>query len=255
MSVWKQFWARRAKISRGIYATYIRPTGAAYDADTWWDGSFYTSGVSDRKTIYAEQDQRSTLYHYSSVENLILRHLCRRRFEVEGRQVLDIGSGAGHWIDFYRELGAQRVVGIDVSKSSVDHLREKFRDTDAVEVHQGTAQRALESVQGDFALVNAIGVMFHIVDDQAWRETLRVLGERLEPSGLLVVGGHFGWVDGVNVQIDAQGQVNKRLRSRGRWKRALRELGFGRIRFYTNRAYLRIPQILPENSLLVAQRD
>ena len=80
-----------------------------------------------------------------------------------------------------------------------------------------------------FALVNAIGVMFHIVDDAAWERALRNVARHLEPGGRWIVGGQFGWVT-ANVQFhgcddfsswgDAAARgprlVNKRIRSRRR---------------------------------------
>lgn len=236
------FLRKRHKILNG-WARTLRGDGSAYSPD-WWDRRFFLHGVSDRVTIWHGISELTSAYHYASVETLILRELLARQHSP--RRVFDIGSGAGHWLDFYANLGAE-VSGVDVSAKCVEHLRGRY------DVHLGKATDALPYLEGRFDLINAIGVMFHIVDDAAWRETLAGIHAALRPGGLLVVGGHFGWLDGVNVQWD-EGRVNKRLRSRWNWTRTLRGLGFDRIRIRHNLAYLTAPEPLPENSLLFARK-
>jgi hypothetical protein len=96
--------------------------------------------------------------------------------------------------------------------------------------------------------------MFHVVSDEEWEQTVHAAGVVLQDGGLLVVSGHFGWVDGLNVQVVGDGTVVKRLRSFSRWKRCLTAAGFGKIKLYRNYAYLFIDGPLPENNVLVAEK-
>lgn len=245
--VWK-----RKKILRGFLDTRIRRRGTPYDPDAWWDDDFYTAGISDSRTISPRKSELTSRYHYASVEMLLLRHLFHHPVPLGTAAVLDIGSGSGHWIDFWRSLGVASVDGIDVSRSAVEHLRGRYAGLDTVRVHQGRTREAAAALERRFDVVSAIGVMFHIVDDGEWAESLSVLADRLVPGGILVVGGHFGLLDGIDVQADRNGRVNKRLRSLRHWRRSLRERGFERFHLYRNDAYLRIRDTLPENSVLVA---
>lgn len=43
-----------------------------------------------------------------------------------------------------------------------------------------------------FDVVNAIGVIFHIVDDAKWENAIKNLFSLLKPEGILIVGGDFG---------------------------------------------------------------
>jgi hypothetical protein len=104
---------------------------------------------------------------------------------------------------------------------------------------------------GELDIVNAIGVMFHIVDDVEWRSSLKIFHSSLKRGGVLIVGGHFGLLDGLNVQVDEYG-VNKRLRSRSNWEKNLKAIGFENIRFIKNRAAFDIKRVLPENNILIA---
>jgi hypothetical protein len=73
-------------------------------------------------------------------------------------------------------------------------------------------------------------------------------------GGVFVAGGHFGIFNGPSAQIDVSGNINKRLRSRRNWARTLTEVGFRRVDFYRNDAYLFINDNLPENNILVATK-
>ena len=249
-----QYLLKRTKVFRGLYRTYLARQIAPYEPSTWWDDRFYVSGVSDRQTISAGKNPLSAAYHYASVELIVCRHLRNSDWDIRDRIVCDLGSGAGHWLEFYLSLGVRHCTGIDVSSNAVDFLRNQFKNHRGVSIKHGRLRDVLSELEATFDLINAIGVMFHLVDDEEWEETIHHVGKSLLPGGLFVAGGHFGLFDRVNVQFDQDGAVNKRLRSRRRWKRALAAEGFGRVKVYGNRAYLWINDSLPENNVLVARK-
>jgi SAM-dependent methyltransferase len=245
---------RAAKIANGVYRTWIRRDASAYDPSSWWDRSFYTQGVSDAKTISSQHGGALAAYHYASVELLILRHLVNHGIDVRGASVFDVGTGAGHWIDFYLGLAAGSCLGVDVSERAVEHLCGVYRDESRVEVHCGLFQDVLAASDARYDVINAIGVLFHVVDDDDWDRGLAVIADRLQPGGHLVVGGHFGILDNLDVQFDEHNRSNKRLRSARHWKRKLRALGFDEIAIHRNRAFLFVEQPMPESNLLVARK-
>lgn len=254
--VFKQFLRKRARILRALYRKYAPAKLRHYSPQVWWDEDFFTEGLSDRQTLSPRKNVFVAAYHYASVEMLILRHLRNSyRRPIRGT-VCDLGSGAGHWIDFYRKLGATRCVGVDISQKAVDFLRERYRlDADVTIYHGGLRDILQTEIPGNSCcLVNAIGVMFHIVNDEEWEQTVHAAGTVLQDGGLLVVSGHFGWLDNLNVQVVADGAVVKRLRSLSHWKRCLRTAGFDNIKVYRNHAYLFIDGTLPENNVLVAEK-
>jgi SAM-dependent methyltransferase len=195
----------------------------------------------------------SALYHYASVELILLRHFFNHRCDPSGWAVFDVGSGAGHWIDFYRRVGAAHCAGLDISHRAVEFLTQKYADEPTVEIYPGSFHERLSMKPQSYDVINAIGVMFHVVDDQEWHTGLSAIAQALKPGGLLVVGGHFGLLNNVNVQFH-QGRVNKRVRSRAAWRRALRVRGFRAVQFYYNPASLFIKDWIPENNVLIARK-
>jgi SAM-dependent methyltransferase len=250
----RRFLGKRARVLRGIYRTYIYGDLKSYEPGTWWDNKFFTTGLSDRQTISANMNPVAAAYHYASVELLILRHLRNEGRDLTASTICDCGSGAGHWIDFYLSLGAIHCLGIDVSRKSVDFLRAKYMKHEEVTIEHGRLHEVLAHADIKFDLVNAIGIMFHLVDDEEWEETVRQVGRVLRTGGIFVVGGHFGLIDGVNVQF-SENAANKRLRSASHWKRSLKQAGFVQTRIYRNSAYLYIRDWLPENNVLVTEKS
>lgn len=250
----KQYLIRQAKIGRGVQNTYIKKMGKKYDDTKWWDASFYTEGVSDRQTISQKKSAITSKYHYASMELQILKHLRNNEKSINQANILDVGSGSGHWIDFYKSLQPEAITGMDVSLSSFNYLTKKYAEDSSIEIHQGKALETLSRLSGNYGFVNAIGVMFHIVDDYEWQETINQIGKKLKKGGVFVVGGHFGLLDGLNVQIDKNGNINKRLRSKRRWIHELRTAGFTSVKVYRNYAYLWINDTLPENNVLIATK-
>ena len=249
----KQYLLKRKKIALGILNTHIRKKGKIYDDSNWWDTSFYLEGVTDRQTISKNKSIITSNYHYASVEMQILKHFQNNNIYTKGSNILDLGSGSGHWINFYKNLGVGSIKGIDVSNKSFKYLVQKQSGDTNVEIHRGKALEVIRNLDGPFDIVNAVGVMFHIVDDTEWKNTIVSIANALKNDGLFIIGGHFGFLDGLNVQIDKNG-INKRLRSKKRWVNNLKASSFRRIKIYRNNAYLWINDTLPENNVLIATK-
>jgi SAM-dependent methyltransferase len=250
----RQYIWKRSKIIKGILITSLPKKFSPYKSESWWDKYYYTGGISDRQTIQRKKSDLTTRYHYNSVEMQILRYFYNKNLTIENSAVLDIGSGAGHWIDFYKSLYCSSVIGVDISSSSVKYLKKKYMRDKNIEIKHGSAVKVLKNLSEKFDIVNAIGVMFHIVDDAEWIQTIKMISQNISHEGVLVVGGHLGILNKLNVQIDKNGQVNKRLRSKRWWKSVLHEHGFNNITISKNNAYLSINDTLPEANILFARK-
>jgi SAM-dependent methyltransferase len=117
-------------------------------------------------------------------------------------------------------------------------------------------------IEGSFDVVNAIGVMFHIVEDERWERAVANLAGRLAPDGVMIVGGQFGPVthdvgfrrprgDGSGAGRGGA-EVLKRLRSRRRWQRCAAQAGLHQVRYVRTRKSREIDA--PESNLLVFGR-
>jgi trans-aconitate methyltransferase len=252
-----------------VYPLTVRGRKRPYEAARYFD-SYYSAApeLTDRITIGPAVSELHSRFHYNAVENSIIRALLRCRV-AERPAVFDLGPGAGHWIDFYRTtFGASRVCGLDISRACVERLQAKYAGRADVEVLQGDVAEPAFRLPRRFDIVNAIGVVFHIVDDARWEQALVNMRTLLDDHGLMVVGGQFGLLT-QNVQFHASDEfatldemrqpaaggevrVNKRIRSLARWKRAARRAG---LRVKTLVRTPGAPEIVtPENHVLVLER-
>jgi SAM-dependent methyltransferase len=235
--------------------------------------------IRDSMTIGTVSEPESR-FHYNACENAVIRCLTRRmplagqtpsvwRFAQQRRawQVLDVGSGTGHWVDFYLDVYfAKSVTAVEFVPQMADFLRVKYAGRSEVTVLSADIADDPLPAQA-FDIVNAIGVMFHIVDDERWRRAVARLLAALKPGGLLLVGGDFG-AETRNVQFHRTDQfeswrehdatdapadlVNKRVRSLADWSDLVASLGAVVVDLARSDGCASIRT--PENDLLVLCR-
>jgi SAM-dependent methyltransferase len=260
----------------------------AYDEKAFFD-SFYTSTVrgeiTDRDTIGAITEPESR-FHYNVLENSIIRAIVcleqlphypmiqawrfsRRR---SGLRHLDVGSGTGHWIDFFRDVFlVSESVCLEISDAMVEYLGGKYNDTPDVRILQcdiGSKDLDISEFGEPYDYISAIGVMFHIVDDGKWRRALKFLGSQLKLGGILLVGGEFGtrtenvqfhktdhfssWREHAVTEAGATVRINKRIRSLATWSETAHICGLEVQDVIRSDRALNI--MTPENDLLVLSR-
>lgn len=258
-----------------VYPRILRGEKFPYQGDRFFE-SYYRSLLSrefsDRITIAPDVHPLHARVHYNATEISIIRCLLRHPVR-DAPIVLDIGSGAGHWIDFWlATLNASFVQGIDISSTCAEALRTKYAQRDDVAISQGDISRADFAAERRFDVISAIGVLFHVVDDADWRRALVNLRELLSEGGLIVVGGHFGWTtqntqfhvtdDFANEQeamaslqnVYGAGKIryNKRVRSLRYWKAAAAEAGLQIVEVVRTPTYSGIGT--PENNIVALKR-
>jgi SAM-dependent methyltransferase len=239
---------RHYKTIRGVYRTYLSKYNSSYAPQKYWDAYYSQEPVVDATTIDHGKELIPTRIHYNAIENIILSQFDRQELPIAEADVLDVGSGAGHWLKFYLGMGAQSVTGVEVSNGAATALRRAFSDDARVTIVNDYINSA--PIHRDFDIVNAIGVMFHIVDDGIFEASVEKMKSLVKPGGCMVVGGAFGLLNNLNVQYDTDGRVTKRLRSYGRWKKLLGPSWT--TRRVINRSYRLVNATLPEANVLFA---
>ena len=183
---------------------------------------YHEQYFNERELISPEWTWYETRYHYNLVENGIIDILRRHAPRVRGNSVLDVGAGTGHWIDFFHHVLESEVTAVDFSSLSVERLKQRHRGDSSVEVLKLDISEPEASLHGRFDVINAIGVMFHIVDDDRWRRAVANLCGYLRSGGVAIVGGEFG------SRTEDLG-VMRRVRSLAEWDAAIGRAGAERV--------------------------
>lgn len=251
------------RLLKRLVALRKRGRRVPYDARATWNVRYQQAvaegGIDDVATIARYGDPRKARYHYNAVENAILEWALQPLFP-DRPAVLDVGSGAGHWIDFYRSVfGARRVLGIELAGPAADALRSRYAAESDVSVKELDVSGDVELGER-FDIVNAVDVLFHVVDDGRWRRAVENLGRHLAPGGLFVIAEYVARIPydaGLRAPDAERGEpiaddvvmVTKRVRSLRQWKACGREAGLMLV--HTRR--LRQSRMLatPANRLLV----
>ncbi|HEV8357708.1 MAG TPA: class I SAM-dependent methyltransferase [Gemmatimonadales bacterium] len=105
-----------------------------------------------------------------------------------GRDVLDVGSGTGFYVDRWLRLGA-RVTGLDLTEIAVVELLRTFPAARFLRADIGASLNGIPLAPGSFDAVSAFDVLFHIVDDAQYARAFENIAALLRP------GGWFLWSD------------------------------------------------------------
>lgn len=241
---------RTIKRLRGVFRSLFR-RNAVYDDRDYWDREFYSSIDGDQQTIARSTGSLTAAYHYASLEAAVVRALARgARQQAHG--LLDVGSGAGHWIEFFLHLFPMigHVDACDVSDKSCRFLTRRYADNPRVRIHNCAA----EEVPGEstYDLVCMLGCAFHIVDDANLASVLKRIWRVLDPGGVIVLNDLLPLVTYAN-QFTRAGGVYKVVRSKRRWRKLAANCGL-EPRFARNFAWIRSPGPIPEGHVVCLQK-
>jgi SAM-dependent methyltransferase len=114
--------------------------------------------------------------------------LQRGQVSVRGQDVLDIGSGSGYYVDYFLRQEACSVTGVDISPSSVQHLRGRFPQA---RFFQADISESELPLQGTFGIVSVISVLYHIVDNQRFEQAIHHLCRLMSNNGYLLITDTF----------------------------------------------------------------
>jgi SAM-dependent methyltransferase len=135
---------------------------------------------------------------------------------------LDVGSGTGVYVERWRRLGATAITGSDIAEVAVQRLRRQHPDAEFVRFTLGEDVPP-ELAGRTFGAISAMDVLFHVLDDAAYRTALATLHALLEPGGLLVLTENF-------LHGPEQRSAHQRSRTLTEIERAVREAGLEILR-------------------------
>jgi 2-polyprenyl-3-methyl-5-hydroxy-6-metoxy-1,4-benzoquinol methylase len=193
-----------------------------FDARVYWEDRLsadWTLGGVGLQRL----GRRFNKWAYRVRREVFLDLIAKEAPDIATAEVLDVGVGTGFYIDRWREAGAAKIVGIDLTDAAVSNLRTRYPNTDfhRVDIGDGTAAEILRDYR--FDAVSAMDVMFHIVDDDAFKRALENIRSVLQPGGLFV------WSD---LFVHGQGSrvVHRVSRPLNQVEALLNEAGFDVVR-------------------------
>lgn len=159
-----------------------------FDPEPYWEDrlgarpSLLEVGYSSLGTRYNE-------WLYKLRRRGLRRQLAGLNLDMSRLNVLDVGSGSGFYIDFWRETGAGSVSGSDLTEASVSYLRSRFPLNT---FHKLDIGGELSPALGPaYDLISAFDVLFHIVDDTRFDRAISNISHLLREGGVFVFTDSF----------------------------------------------------------------
>ncbi|MBX3729981.1 MAG: class I SAM-dependent methyltransferase [Candidatus Sumerlaeia bacterium] len=186
---------------------------SSYDPKQYW-----------QKRLSSNFDLRGVGYRrFSTSYNNWMYRLKREKLEEvlagsdpRSMEVLDIGCGTGFFVRWYLERGA-RVLGVDITDVSVEKLRTEFPAAEFVVADVGDATFQAPRA---FDIVNMWDVVYHIVDDERFRQAMANIAGATKPGGLFLLTDNFGDTE------DRRAAEHVRKRCMATYEALLPEMGF-----------------------------
>lgn len=107
----------------------------------------------------------------------------------EGSRVLDVGCGTGIMAHAYLELGAARIIGLDLSQSMIEHARANYADIPASRLSFECANVLDYVTEDPFDSIVIYNAFPHILDKDA---LVTALARLLKPDGRFLVAHGMG---------------------------------------------------------------
>ena len=98
--------------------------------------------------------------------------------------VLDIGSGTGHYVREWLRAGVKSVTASDLTAVAIERLQQEIPGLNAVRFDATSPDRP--AGLGPFDVVTAFDVLFHIVDDAAYERAIRNCFALCKPGGTFI---------------------------------------------------------------------
>jgi SAM-dependent methyltransferase len=156
---------------------------APFDARSYWDRRldrrFSLQGVG---LVSVSRGYNRWLYR---VRNRVFHRIVDTLGLEPGRaKVLDVGVGVGFYTRRWLELGVE-LVGVDIADSAVRRLRLRYPEVRFERLDISDDVTGVGGADG-FDVVDAFDVLFHIVDDERYRDAIENIYGLLRPGGWLV---------------------------------------------------------------------
>lgn len=155
--------------------------------------TFWHNRLSNDETLIATGHRAFNLVYNQALYEMqcdtLNTLLQTHEIDATDKVVLDVGSGLGFFVDYFLMKGAKNVAGLDIAPASIDYLRQTYPQAQFHCVDVG-AVPALP-VTTLFDIVSVISVLYHIVEEDAFRRALRNICQAVMPGGYLLISGMF----------------------------------------------------------------
>jgi len=158
-----------------------------FDTQKYWEQRLQTR-LNLRGTGHKALSLENNAWLYQSQRDCMDRLVDRNGIEISGKSVLDIGCGTGFYVEYFQNRQAGQIFGIDITETSVQYLKRTFPTATFI---AGDISSVEPPLRGQFNIVSAIGVLYHILNEARFQQALMNICQLLAPGGYLFISDSF----------------------------------------------------------------
>lgn len=157
------------------------------DTQSYWEQRL-AAQTNLKGTGHRAFDLENNLWLYRTQRECLDQVLDENQIVVNGKSVLDIGSGTGFFVDYYQQRQAGVIVGVDLTQTSKNYLDENYL---AGTFYVADISEKVLPFSGSFDIVSAMGVLYHIVDEDRFQQAIANICSLVKVGGHLVISDSF----------------------------------------------------------------
>lgn len=188
----------------------------SYQPKEFWENrlknNFSLKGVG-----HVHLDEKYNKYLYALKTKALEKSMRENKIFIKNKSVLDIGCGTGVFTDYFVKRQAKKVVGIDITKTSVESLRRRFNHQNCTFKTADIGGRDVP-VNGKFDVINVFDVLYHITDDCRFENAVDNIKYFLKKGGAVFITDIFSHEDilpAKDVHFRSLQKYQKILRTKG----------------------------------------
>ncbi len=104
------------------------------------------------------------------------------------KNVLEVGPGTGFYTNILKNLGVEKLLGIDISQISIDGLKKIFKNFEFQRLSIYEDLEFFEKNKEKFDLGCVIDVLLHIVDDIKHKQAIKNICKMVKSGGYIITG-------------------------------------------------------------------
>lgn len=169
---------------------FIYMTDKTFNPDNYWEDRLHK--ISGLEGVgFKKLGPSFNKWAYKVRKQVFLQEVAKLPIHFETASVLDIGSGTGFYIQAWRELKAKDITGVDITPTSVENIKKTFPQHNFFQSDIGDAHFNAKGQYKQYDIISSIDVLFHIVDDKRFEQSIANISSLLKPGGYFIYSDNF----------------------------------------------------------------
>ncbi|MBU0711646.1 MAG: methyltransferase domain-containing protein [Bacteroidota bacterium] len=178
----------------------------------------YTKDFSFRSSAHLSFSYEYNQYVYRAYIRTLELLMQNNKIFLNDKHILDIGSGTGYYVDYYKINGVSSLIGTDITDISVTNLTKTFPEYQFVQNDIASQLPALLS-DNKYDIISIFDVLYYIIDDNLFRKAVENISKLCDNNSTVIITDRF--ID----QVPSAGLKYFKFRSIERYTKILNQNG------------------------------